>query len=171
MMLDSTEAYDADVIIVGGGPIGLTAAMDLDARGATSIVIESRKYLAAPNVKCNHVASRTMERFRQLGIAEKVRNAGLPAEYPHDIAFRTTMAGLEFGRIPIPSRADRGRSPVGPDANWATPEPPHRINQTYLEPILMEHAVGLPRVTLLNETTYLDFTQDETGVSARIRHR
>jgi len=163
-----TEFFDADVIIVGGGPVGLSAAMDLNARGASSIVIESRTYLAAPNVKCNHVASRTMERFRQLGIADRVRNAGMPAEYPQDIAFRTTMTGTEFTRILIPSRADRDRTPVGPDANWATPEPAHRVNQKFLEPILMEHTARLPLVTLLNETTYLDFEQDETGVSVRI---
>ena len=45
---------------------------------------------AAPDPKCNHVAARTMEIFRRLEIAEKVRGAGLPADYPHDIAYRTT---------------------------------------------------------------------------------
>lgn len=160
--------FDADVIIIGGGPVGLTAALDLNERGVRSILIEAHRYLDAPNVKCNHVAARTMERFRQLGVAETVRNAGLPAEYPHDVAFRTTLTGIEFGRIAIPSRADRQRSPLGPDADWATPEPPHRINQKYLEPILMEHAAQLPLVTLLNETVYRDFQQDADGVSVTI---
>ncbi|WOF22875.1 FAD-dependent oxidoreductase [Microbacterium betulae] len=166
-----TETFDADVVIIGGGPVGLTAAMDLDARGIRSVVIESRRYLEAPNVKCNHVASRTMERFRRLGIADRVRAAGLPADYPQDIAFRTTMTGRELGRIPIPSTVQRASRPAGPDADWATPEPPHRVNQKYLEPILMEHAAGLPRVTLLNETRYLGLEQDEHGVSVRIADR
>ena len=34
-----------------------------------------------------------MEIFRRLGVAEKVRNAGLPADYPHDISYRTTFTG------------------------------------------------------------------------------
>lgn len=163
-----TESFDTDVVIVGGGPVGLTAAMDLNSRGVSSVVIESRRYLEAPNVKCNHVASRTMERFRLLGVADKVRAAGLPSGHPQDVAFRTTMTGLEFGRIPIPSTVGRRSGAVGPDAEWATPEPPHRVNQKYLEPILMEHAAGLPHVTLLNETTYVDLTQDASGVSVRV---
>ncbi|WP_072803238.1 FAD-dependent monooxygenase [Rhodococcoides yunnanense] len=162
---------ETDVVIVGGGPVGLSAAMDLDSRGITSVVIESRQYLEAPNVKCNHVASRTMERFRQFGVADAVRAAGLPADYPQDIAFRTTMAGIEFGRIPIPSAAGRRADPVGPDAQWATPEPPHRVNQKFLEPILMAHTASLPLVTLLNETRYVDVEPDERGVSVRIADR
>lgn len=162
---------ETDVIIVGGGPVGLSAAMDLDRRGIRSTIIELRRYLEAPNVKCNHVASRTMERFRQFGVADKVRAAGLPSDYPQDIAFRTTMTGVEFGRIPIPSTVQRGSNPVGPDANWATPEPPHRVNQKFLEPILMEHAAGRPLITLLNETRYLDFEQDDQGVSVTVEDR
>lgn len=49
---------------------------------------------------------------------------------------------------------------------WPAPEPAHRINQIYLEPILLEHAAGLPGVTLLNRTQVTAFDQDETGVLA-----
>lgn len=163
-----TERIETDVIIVGAGPVGLTAAADLDARGIKTVVIEKRAFLEAPNVKCNHVSARTMESFRRLGFADKVRNAGLPADHPHDIAFRTTMTGHEVTRIPIPSRATRYTSTHGPDTSWATPEPPHRINQKYLEPIMMEHVAELTNVNLLNDTTYVAFTQDENGVEAII---
>ena len=59
----------ADVLIVGAGPVGLSVAMDLSARGAKVIVAETRAYKQPPEVKCNHVAARTMERFRRLGVA------------------------------------------------------------------------------------------------------
>ena len=162
------DPYDADVIIVGAGPVGLAAAMDLDARGISVILIEQRPFLQPPSVKCNHVAARTMEQFRRLGVAGQVRAAGLPADYPHDVAFRTALTGKELTRIPIPPSGERYTSATGPDTEWATPEPPHRINQTFLEPLLVRHVAGLPHVTLLNTTRYADLTQDDNGVSATI---
>ena len=162
------EPYDADVIIVGAGPVGLVAAMDLDARGIPVILVEQRPFLQPPSVKCNHVAARTMERFRRLGVVAQVRAAGLPADYPHDVAFRTTLTGRELTRIPIPPSGERYTSAAGPDTRWATPEPPHRINQTFLEPLLARHVAGLPHVTLLNTTRYQGLTQDDNGVSVTI---
>ena len=163
-----SAGHDADVIIVGAGPVGLTAAMDLDTRGVPVIVVEERRFLEPPSVKCNHVAARTMEQFRRLGVAAQVRAAGLPADYPHDIAFRTALTGRELARIPIPPSRERHTSTAGPDTTWATPEPPHRINQTFLEPLLVRHVAGLPHVTLLNTTRYESFEQSTGGVRATI---
>lgn len=162
------EPYDADVIIVGAGPVGLVAAMDLDARGIGVILLEERPFLQPPSVKCNHVAARTMERFRRLGVAAQVRAAGLPADYPHDVAFRTTLTGRELARIPIPPSGERYTSTTGPDTEWATPEPPHRVNQTFLEPLLVRHVAALPHVTLFSTTRYESFTQDGDGVRATV---
>ncbi len=164
--VDSSKALTSDVLIVGAGPVGLTLAMDLAGRGIKVVIAEMRHYMEPPNVKCNHVAARTMEQFRRLGVAQKLRHAGLPADYPNDAAFRTRVTGAEFARIPIPCRQDRYTDTSGPDGWWPTPEPAHRINQIYLEPILLEHAASLPGVTLLNRTQVTGFEQDETGVTA-----
>lgn len=160
-----TQDLDADVLIIGAGPVGLVAALDLAARGIRTIVIEQREYLEPPNVKCNHVASRTMESFRRLGIAAEVRAAGLPADYPQDVAFRTSLTGREFARIPIPASGERYTSQLGPDTSWNTPEPPHRINQTFLEPILARHAAASDRITLRNRTLFHTLSQDDSSVS------
>ena len=90
------------------------------------------------------------------GVAEKVRNAGLPADYPHDISYRTTFTGQELTRIRIPCRRDRFTDTSGADGNWPTPEPPHRINQIFLEPILFAHAAAQPRIRILNRTAVED---------------
>lgn len=163
-----THDLDADVLIIGSGPVGLVAALDLAARGISTIVIEQREYLEPPNVKCNHVASRTMESLRRLGIAAEVRAAGLPTDYPQDVAFRTSLTGREFARIPIPASGARYTSTVGPDTSWNTPEPPHRINQTFLEPILARRAAASDRITMHNRTLFHSLSQDETSVSVLV---
>lgn len=155
------------VLIVGGGPVGLTLAMDLASRGIDVVVAEMRHVGEPPSVKCNHVSARSMELYRRLGVAQKLRDAGLPANFPNDGAYRITTTGTELARIPIPCRRDRYTATGGPDTWWPTPEPPHRINQLYMEPVLFEHARQMPRVTLLNRTSVESFTQDENGIRAQ----
>ncbi len=169
MNADVNATLTADVLIVGAGPVGLTLAMDLAGRGIKVVIAETRHFAEPPNVKCNHVAARTMEQFRRLGVAQKLRNAGLSATYPNDVVFRTTVTGLELTRIPIPCRRDRYTDTSGPDGWWPTPEPPHRINQIFLEPILLEHTAALPGVTLLNRAQVTTFEQDTQGVVATAR--
>jgi 2-polyprenyl-6-methoxyphenol hydroxylase-like FAD-dependent oxidoreductase len=160
---------EADVLIVGAGPVGLTLAIDLAWRGIDVAVVETRAGAALPEPKCNHVAARTMEIFRRLGVAGKVRSAGLPADYPHDISYRTTFTGQELTRIRIPCRRDRFTMTDGPDCNWPTPEPPHRINQIFLEPILFEHAAAQPRIKIINRTSVEDVVVGDTSASAALR--
>ena len=163
------EMNEPDVLIVGAGPVGLTLAIDLAWRGIDVTIAETRARAAPPEPKCNHVAARTMEIFRRLGLAEAVRNAGLPADYPHDISYRTSFTGQELTRIPIPCRRDRFTMTDGPDCNWPTPEPPHRINQIFLEPILFEHAAAQPRIRIINRTSVEDVTVEDDSATVSLR--
>lgn len=163
------QNHQASVVVVGAGPVGLTAALDLASRGIDVIVLETRHAGEPPNVKCNHVSARSMEVFRRLGIAKQLRDAGLPADFPNDCSYRTTATGIELTRIVIPSRATRYSATDGPDTWWPTPEPPHRINQIYLEPVLFAQADADPRITILSRTEMMHFDQDASGVSIDIR--
>ena len=80
-----------NVLIVGAGPVGLTLAIDLAWRGIDVTVVETRAAAEPPEPKCNHVAARTMEIFRRLGWRRRFATPGLPADYPHDISYRTTV--------------------------------------------------------------------------------
>jgi 2-polyprenyl-6-methoxyphenol hydroxylase-like FAD-dependent oxidoreductase len=73
---------------------------------------------------------------------------------------------VELSRIPIPCRAERYTATGEPDTWWPTREPPHRINQIYLEPLLFTHAAATPRIGTLNRTRVVDFVQEESGVLA-----
>lgn len=157
------------VIVVGSGPVGLTLAMDLASRGVAVLVLEKRYKGELPSVKCNHVSSRSMEIFRRLGVAETVRAAGLPDDYAHDVAYRTSATGIELTRILIPSRSGRVRKDPGPDTDWPTDEPPHRINQIYLEPILFQHALDMDGIEIRNRMDVQEVRQDEHGVTVSAR--
>jgi 2-polyprenyl-6-methoxyphenol hydroxylase-like FAD-dependent oxidoreductase len=155
------------VLIVGGGPVGLTLAIDLAWRGIDVVVAERRPAGDPPDVKCGQVGARSMEIFRRLGLADKLRGIGLPADYPNDIVSATSVTGIELSRIPIPARGERGTpEAAGPDTAWPTPEHTHRCNQKFFEPVLVAHAAGQPRIRILHRTEITDLAQDEQGVTA-----
>jgi 2-polyprenyl-6-methoxyphenol hydroxylase-like FAD-dependent oxidoreductase len=157
------------VLIVGGGPVGLCLSMDLAQRGVECVVVERRPAGEPPSVKCNHVSSRTMETFRRLRSADAVRAAGLTDDYPNDVVVRTRATGYELTRIHIPCRRDRFTDTSGPDGWWPTPEPPHRINQIFLEPVLSAKAASMHGIRIANRTEFLGFEQDCGGVTAHAR--
>lgn len=161
---------DVPVLIVGGGPVGMTMALCLAQRGIASYLIELRWAETLPDVKCNHISARSMELFRSLGISQDLRAAGLPDDYPHDVSYRTSTLGEEIARIHIPGRNKRLTDHSGPDGHWPTPEPPHRINQRYIEPILRRHVQGQSLITCLFRHQVVSFVQDENQVTAQIQN-
>jgi 2-polyprenyl-6-methoxyphenol hydroxylase-like FAD-dependent oxidoreductase len=160
--------FDVSVLIVGAGPVGTVLALDLASRGIDVAIAETRYRGEPPSVKCNHISARSMEIFRRLGIVQEIRNAGLPADYPNDVSYRTTTTGIELSRIRIPARAGRYSEKGGPDTWWPTPEPPHRCNQIFFEPILIERAYSTPKIRMLNRTRFDGYKQDESGVTAEL---
>ncbi|MGF4041951.1 FAD-dependent monooxygenase [Paenarthrobacter nitroguajacolicus] len=66
-----------DVVIIGAGPVGLSAAILLGRFGVDTLVVE-RRTERSRHPRSRAVSCRTMEVFRELGLAEEVRAAALP---------------------------------------------------------------------------------------------
>jgi len=69
----------------------------------------------------------------------------------------------------LPCRRTRYTDKSGPDGWWPTPEPAHRVNQIYFEPILYSEAVSSSRIRLCNDCRVEEIQQD--GVGARLLAR
>lgn len=160
-----------DVLIVGAGPVGLTLAMTLRQRGVDVLLIERRARDEAADARCNTVASRTMEIWRRLGVADKVRAVGMPDNYPGDIVYATKLHGHEIARVPMTSRRTRFVDWAISDGGWPTPEPVHRASQFLFDPVLREHAEHVIGVPMRYETELLSFDQDADGVTAQVGSR
>jgi 2-polyprenyl-6-methoxyphenol hydroxylase-like FAD-dependent oxidoreductase len=150
---------EVPVIIAGGGPVGMTIAMDLGWRGVPCLLFEERLPATPPNPKCNTTNARSMEHFRRLGCADRIRAAGLPADHPTHVLYLTRFNGHLLGRLNLPPSSMRRQDAGALDEGWPTPEPQHRISQIFLEPILYEHAQEFPGVEIRRGWRVEGFTQ------------
>src|ERR1700689_5566701 len=96
--------HRAPIAVVGAGPVGTCLAIEAALQGFDVVVVEKRRAGELPNAKCNTVAARTTGTFRRLGVANSVRAAGLPDDFPTDVIYTTSIAGPEIVRIAQPSR-------------------------------------------------------------------
>ncbi|MGJ7905862.1 SDR family oxidoreductase [Actinopolyspora sp. H202] len=115
-----TDESDADVVIVGAGPVGLFLACELRAHGTEVTVLEQ---LTEPTTesRASTLHARTMELFDERGLLEEL---GPPP---------SGGAG-HFGGIPL-------------DLTAAAPENPHsgqwKAPQTRIEAVLQERAIAM----------------------------
>ncbi len=154
-------------MIVGAGPVGLTLALDLGRRGVRCRIVERNETsIQLPKMeRCN---ARTMEIYRRLGVAEQIRDAGLPRDAPMDVFLASSMAEPAIAHLPYPSVA-AAKAAIA-DRNEGQPlEPYQLISQYTLEPLLRSIVESVPSVTVLFGHELIDFSQDSSSVSARVR--
>ena len=160
---------DTQVLIVGAGPVGLTLAVDLGLRGVRCVLVEQKE---APQFlpKMERCNARTMEIFRRMGLADRIRAAGLPAHCPMDVFIVTSIMEPPLLHLPYPSVA-AAKQEIAASTDASMPlEPYQLISQYTLEPFLKAVAEGLPSVTVRYGTEFLDFTETADRVTARLRH-
>ncbi|MGA6204476.1 FAD-dependent monooxygenase [Nocardia testacea] len=158
---------DVPVLIAGGGPVGMTLALELGRRGVPCLLVEeSDRSPAVP--RASSLSARSMEHFRRLGVSRRIRSAGLPPDYPTDVSYRTRIRGPELHRVTLPSSA-RVLAAAHPDPGSPTAEPQHRVSQRYVEPILLERSHDFPHVRIERGTRLDGFEEIADGVRATVR--
>jgi 2-polyprenyl-6-methoxyphenol hydroxylase-like FAD-dependent oxidoreductase len=154
---------ETQVIIVGAGPVGLTLAIDLGRRGIACVLVEQK---AEPQFlpKMERCNARTMEIFRRLGLADRIRAAGMPEDVPMDVQIIRSMVEPPILRLPYPSVAE-ARALTRECHDGSVPlEPYQLISQYTLEPLLLDVADQSSSVTVMRSTTFLEFTEQDDGV-------
>jgi putative polyketide hydroxylase len=147
------------VLIIGGGPVGLTASLLLSRLGIRSLLVE-RHPGTAIHPKARGINARTMEIFHQQGVEADIRKAGLPPTRTGFIVWAKTLAGEEIERR-VPWRSSARLAEV-------TPVPACLCAQDYLEPVLRRSAEQQPLAELRFNTELSSFMQDERGVVATL---
>ena len=154
------------VIIVGGGPVGLTAAIELGYRNVPAILI-TENLETAKHPRCNNTNARTMEHFRRLGISEEIRANAPLAKYPPQVAFVTRFCGHEIGRIDL----TKSRSTTNlPGTEFQSAERSITISQLFLEPILKRNAELKKSVSIRFGFRMIGFASSAEGVLVDVQN-
>ena len=153
---------DVPVVIVGGGPVGLTASILLSQAGIGSMLVERHAGTAA-HPRARAINGRTMEIYRQCGVEAAIRSAGLPLSYTGMIIWARTLAGEEIERR-VPWRASQQAGAVSPVRNCL-------CAQDDLEPVLRAFAEQQGPGELKFSTEAVVFEQKADGVVVLLENR
>jgi len=159
--LNSQES-EIDVLIVGAGPVGLAAAIELGQRGIRCLVVERNDRVGySPRAKTTNV--RTREHLRRWGIADALREASpMSRDHPADVVFATRMNGPELARFRNAMNAEPARNNLySESAQW--------VPQYVLEEVLRKRAASLPGVTIRFNTELLSFSETADCVISQVK--
>ncbi|MFD4377365.1 FAD-dependent monooxygenase [Streptomyces sp. NPDC058486] len=151
---------ETEVLVVGGGPVGLALGLDLARRGVSFVLAEAGDGRVT-HPKVSTVGPRAMELFRRWGVADAIRNAGWPSGHTLDVAWVTAVGGHELHRLRFGTVAER-RPPAH------TPEPEAICPQHWLVPLLTRRLGVRPDGPVRLGTRLTGFDQTPDRVRATL---
>jgi len=148
----SAHPLDAQVGIIGAGPVGLTLAGRLAQRGVSVLLLEQHPRLTGEGSRALCMQRETLEIWARLGVGEQVAKRGVQWSIG-----RTYFRGRELFSVRLPGAGDEHFPPFV------------NINQTEVEALLLEHVQALRTVDLRWGHQLSAVAQDRDGVDLRAR--
>ncbi len=152
---------EVPVLIVGAGPVGMTASILLAQQGVGNHFVDRREGPhRAPQA---HVVNpRTLEIFRMLGVDEAaLRAKATPFEDGSEVRWMDSLGGIELGCLPYERQ--------GPENLAYTPTPLLNLSQHLIEPILLAHLQKHPGGSVHYRHQWESLVQDAGGVTSQIK--
>ena len=150
------------VVVAGGGPVGLTAALELAFHGVRVLVVEPRVVVEHSRPRAKTTSARTMELYRRTGAAEEIRRrAPIPVAWSDRIRFCTTATGHEITHL----TGVLGLELQGSDL---TSEGAQQVTQPIVEEALRALLDARPEVTTEYGSRVIDVELDGDRPSVRI---
>jgi 2-polyprenyl-6-methoxyphenol hydroxylase-like FAD-dependent oxidoreductase len=164
-----SSAEEVPVLVVGGGPVGLTLALTLAQQGVAAILVE-RNPSTTTHPKMDITNGRSMELFRHLGVADELRKVAVPEDHPFDVSWVTKLDGWELARFRYSTVAQRRAHIRECNDGTMALEPAMRVSQALLEPALKSILESCtPQIDIRFGWALEAFGQDTDGVDAVIR--
>jgi 2-polyprenyl-6-methoxyphenol hydroxylase-like FAD-dependent oxidoreductase len=156
------------VLIAGGGPVGMTLGCELSRRGIACLLVE-RNPTTTRHPKMDITNARSMELFRRLGVVDALRAVAVPETSNFDVSWITHLTGHELHRFRYPSVSDWRRLIRERNDGSMPAEPPMRVSQVEIEPVLQRAVQAAPMVEARWGVELQDLSQDRNVVIATLR--
>jgi 2-polyprenyl-6-methoxyphenol hydroxylase-like FAD-dependent oxidoreductase len=161
---ETAQGSDAcDVLVVGAGPVGATAALLLASYGVDCTVVETR-HEPQRHPAAHVLSTRSMEIWREIGLERDIRDLSAAMDELRCIAYCTTFAGPELGRVPLMDLPDEQMDAI----ESVSPTGSAHLPQNMLEPLLWQHLRNSDRINACTGWQYRSHRDTADGVAVTV---